>query len=106
MKEVITMADIIKNAVLAGIGFISLTHEKAEEFAKELIKRGELSENDKSKFVKDALDQSEKAKTEIGEKIEKTVETIMSKMNIPTRKEFDELKSMVEELSRKTNKTE
>jgi polyhydroxyalkanoate synthesis regulator phasin len=106
MKEVITMADIINNAVLAGNGLTSLTHEKAEEFAKELIKRGELSENEKSKFVKEALDQSEKAKTEIGEKIEKTVETIVSKMNIPTRIEFDELKGMVEELSRKTNKTE
>ncbi|HOK36340.1 MAG TPA: hypothetical protein PLR72_03670, partial [Paludibacteraceae bacterium] len=75
------MSEIIKNAVLAGIGLISLTREKAEEFAKELIKKGELSENEKAKFVKDVLEQSEKSKREIEEKIEKTVETVMAKMN-------------------------
>jgi len=56
------MTNIIKNTVLAGLGLISLTREKAEEFAKELIRRGELSENEKAKFVKDILDQSEKPK--------------------------------------------
>ncbi|HOV83902.1 MAG TPA: phasin family protein [Paludibacteraceae bacterium] len=98
------MSEIIKNAVLAGIGLISLTREKAEEFAKELIKKGELSENEKAKFIKDVLEQSEKSKTEIEEKIEKTVETVMAKMNIPSKKEFEELKKKVEELSQLLNK--
>ncbi|HOL00560.1 MAG TPA: phasin family protein [Paludibacteraceae bacterium] len=98
------MSEIIKNAVLAGIGLISLTREKAEEFAKELIKKGELSENEKAKFVKDVLEQSEKSKREIEEKIEKTVETVMAKMNIPSKKEFEELKKKVEELSQLLNK--
>jgi polyhydroxyalkanoate synthesis regulator phasin len=52
------------------------------------------------------LNQSEKTKTEIEQKVEKTVETILSKMNIPSRKEFEELKNKVEELSRQVNKTE
>jgi hypothetical protein len=38
-KEDIAMTNIIKNTVLAGLGLVSLTHEKAEEFAKELIRR-------------------------------------------------------------------
>lgn len=98
------MADIIRNVVLAGLGLASLTREKAEEFAKELIRRGELSEDEKAKFVKDALDQSEKTKNEIEEKVTKTVETILSKMHIPSRKEFEELKQKVEELSQQVNK--
>ena len=99
------MTNIIKNTVLAGLGLISLTREKAEEFAKELIRRGELSENEKAKFVKDILDQSE---NQNGNRTEnrKTVETILSKMNIPSRKEFEELKKKVEELARQVNKTE
>lgn len=98
------MSEIIKNAVLASIGLVSLTREKAEEFAKELIKKGELSENEKAKFIKDVLEQSEKRKTEIEEKIEKTVETVIAKMNIPSKKEFEELKKKVEELSQLLNK--
>lgn len=98
------MSEIIKNAVLASIGLVSLTREKAEEFAKELIKKGKLSENEKAKFIKDVLEQSEKRKTEIEEKIEKTVETVIAKMNIPSKKEFEELKKKVEELSQLLNK--
>jgi len=104
IKEDRIMSEIIKNAVLASIGLISLTREKAEEFAKELIKKGELSENEKAKFIKDVLERSEKSKTEIEEKIEKTVETVMAKMNIPSKKEFEELKKKVEELSQLLNK--
>jgi len=73
------MTNIIKNTVLAGLGLISLTREKAEEFAKELIRRGELSENEKAKFVKDILDQSEKTKTEIEQKIEKQLRPFFRK---------------------------
>ncbi|GAB6279088.1 MAG: hypothetical protein STSR0006_10910 [Lentimicrobium sp.] len=106
MKEDMKMADFFKNAILAGIGLASLTREKAEEFAKELINRGELSENDKAKFVKDVMDQTEKSKTELEKKIEKSLEEILAKLNIPTRKEFEELKKKVEELSQTSTKTE
>ena len=73
------MTNIIKNTVLAGLGLISLTHEKAEEFAKELIRRGELSENETAKFVKDVLDQSEKTKTEIEQKLRKRLRPFFRK---------------------------
>jgi poly(hydroxyalkanoate) granule-associated protein len=106
MKEDMKMADFFKNAILAGIGLASLTREKAEEFAKELINRGELSENDKAKFVKDVMDQTEKSKTELEKKIEKSLEEILAKLNIPTRKEFEELKKKVEELSQTSTKME
>ncbi len=98
------MADVIKKAFLAGLGLASLTREKAEEFAKDLIKRGELTETEKPKFIKDLLEQSEKTKTEMEEKVEKAVDGILKKMNIPSRKEFEELKTKVEELTQLLNK--
>ena len=57
-------------------------------------------------FVKDVMDQTEKSKTELEKKIEKSVEDIFAKLNIPTRKEFEELKKKVEELSQTSTKTE
>jgi len=104
--EDVKMVDFFKNAILAGIGLVSLTREKAEEFAKELISRGELSENEKAKFIKDVMEQTEKSKTELEKKIEKSIENALSKLNIPSRKEFEELKKKVEELSQTSAKKE
>lgn len=75
------MLDIIKKTILAGLGLISLTREKAEEIAKDLIKRGELAETEEAKFVKDLLEQAEKSRAELEKKLEKTVEAVLTKLN-------------------------
>jgi len=95
------MSDLIKNIILLGLGVISLTKEKAENLAKDLIKRGELSETEEAKFVKELMEKSKKTSDEIEEKIEKTVENTLKKLNIPTRKDIDEIKEKLDELLNK-----
>lgn len=95
------MSDLIKNVVLTGLGVLSLTREKAENLAKDLIRKGELSETEEAKFVKDLMKKAEKAGGEIEEKIEKTVGKTLKKLNIPTRKDLDEIKQKLDKLSKK-----
>ena len=95
------MSDLIKSVILAGLGVLSLTHEKAESLAKDLIKRGELSETGEAKFVKELMEKAEKHGIEIEEKIEKTVEKTLKKLNIPTRRDLDEIKQKLDKLSKK-----
>ena len=47
------MADIFEKTLLAGLGLFDLTREKAEKLVNDLIKRGELSQSDKAKAVKE-----------------------------------------------------
>jgi len=95
------MSDLIKNAVLTGLGVLSLTHEKAENLAKDLIKKGELSETEEAKFIKDLMERAEKYSVEAEKKIEKTVEKTLKKLNIPSRKDLDEIKDKLDKLSKK-----
>ena len=95
------MTDLIKNIVLAGLGVMSLTHEKAEKLAKDLIKKGELSENEEAKFIKDLMEKAEKYSAEAEKKIEKTVEKTLIKLNIPSRKDLEEIKEKLDKLSNK-----
>ncbi|PIU29166.1 MAG: hypothetical protein COT09_02260 [Candidatus Hydromicrobium americanum] len=95
------MSDLIKSVVLASLGVLSLTREKAEKLAKDLIRKGELSETEEAKFVKDLMKKAEKAGGEIEEKIEKTVGKTLKKLNIPTRKDLDEIKEKLDKLSKK-----
>ena len=95
------MSDLIKKTILAGVGILSLSHEKAEEIAKNLIKRGELAKTEEAKFIRDLMERAEKSRVEMEKKIEKIVEKTLKKLNIPTRKELDALKAKIDKLSKK-----
>ncbi len=92
------MPELIKKAILASLGVLSLTREKAKKLAEDLVKRGELAKTEESEFVKDLITQVEKSKVEVEKKIEKIVEKTLKKLNIPTRKELDTLKAKVDKL--------
>ena len=95
------MSDLIKNTVLAGLGILSLTHEKAEKLAKDLIKKGELSETEEAKFIKDLMERAEKYSVEAEKKIEKTVKKTLKKLNVPSRKDLEEINDKLDKLSKK-----
>ena len=90
---------------MAGLGLFSLTTEKAKSLAKEKIKKGELSEINEAKFVKDLMEKAKEAGSEIDKKVEKAVEKSLKKLNIPTRKDLDEIKRKLDDLAKeKTDK--
>jgi len=95
------MSDLIKKTVLAGLGFMSFSLEKAEELANTMIKKGEMSKTEGAEFVKDLMDQVEKNKDEIERKIGLIVEKTLEKLNVPTRKELNELKASIDNLKKR-----
>jgi len=96
------MSDIIKKTILAGLGVLSLSREKAEEITKDLVKRGEVAKTEEAKFVKDLMEKAEKSRVEVEKKIEKVVEKTLAKLNIPTRKELDALEKKVNKLAKES----
>lgn len=58
IQESQNMEVFIKKFLLGGIGLASMTRDKLEELANELVQRGELAEDQRSKFVKDLLNRS------------------------------------------------
>ena len=98
------MSELIKKTILAGLGAISLSREKAEEIAGDLINRGELAKNEEAKFVKDLMDIAEKNKARLEEKIEEVVEKTLTRLDIPTRKEINALREEINRLSKKEKK--
>jgi polyhydroxyalkanoate synthesis repressor PhaR len=103
----ITM-DIFKKSVLFGLGVFDLTKEKAEKIVDEMIKRGEMSQSDKAKAVKEMLkghdERMEKLKNKIDESVEKVTAKVRGKeqeelANLHTK--IDELTKIVEKLGKK-----
>jgi polyhydroxyalkanoate synthesis repressor PhaR len=86
---------------LGGLGIVSLTKERANEIAQELIKKGELSQSESKEFVVDLLDKAEKEKNRLIEKIKPEIDKRLERMNFASKKYVDNLEKKIDDLGNK-----
>lgn len=96
--------NILKNLMHLGLGTFAVTKEKAETLANELIKKGEITKGEGKKLIDHLVIKGKKNKKEIESHIEKTLKTNLHKLNIPTKKEVNELKAEIKALKKKLGK--
>ncbi|TCW35381.1 polyhydroxyalkanoate synthesis regulator phasin [Thermohydrogenium kirishiense] len=94
---------MLKEMFLAGLGAVSLTKDKLEEIAQELIKRGELTAEDKNNFINNALSSVNKQKQAIKDKAYENFQQLAKEANLVTRDEYNLLLERVAELENKLN---
>ena len=97
---------ILKNTVLAGIGFASLTKKKAEELVDSLIKTGELSKSEKKKAVLELLSKAESSAKEATSKVTGEIDKAMKKITVVKSKDMEALTKKVDKLARSVTKIE
>jgi polyhydroxyalkanoate synthesis regulator phasin len=105
------MLELLKKGFYTGLGLALITKEKAEELAKELIKKGELSEKEGKGFVEEILKKSKEAEQDFEKKAETLVYNAIKKIDVPSKKEFTaisqhlaKLEGKIEELKKKIAK--
>jgi poly(hydroxyalkanoate) granule-associated protein len=95
------MQEFIKKMMMFGVGLAAMTREKTEELVKELVKKGEMSEKEGKQLVNDLMEKSKKMTRELETKTEEMVTSTLKRLNIPTRKELDELRERVDRLEKR-----
>jgi len=101
----ITM-DFFKKSVLFGLGVFDLTREKAEKIVDEMIKRGEMSQSDKAKAVKELLKGHEERMKKLKTKIDESVEKVTAKVKGKEKEELAKLHKKIDELTKVIEKLE
>ena len=94
------MSDMFKKMGLFGIGVISLTQEKIEEFSQEMIKKGELSREEGKKFVKEVLSEREKQMKDLEDKINDRVKETLGKSGVVMKSDVAALEKKIEKLEK------
>ena len=100
-----------RKVLLAGIGAVALAQEEIEEFVNRLVERGEIAEKDGRKLVNDVM---EKRKKQVEDNVDKTVEKaeetvdsnierVLHRMNVPTKKDIDDLSKKITTLTKKVD---
>ena len=108
-----SLMEAVHKILLAGIGAAALAQEEIEDFVNRLVERGEIAEADGKKMMKDVLEKRKQmvkmpAKPSVQPKkitsdIEKRIEEVMAKLNIPTKDEIDALSAKITALTKKVD---
>lgn len=94
--------ETIRNAMLAGFGM----QEKVKEFIDELVKKGELSESQGAKLVKEWSEKAEKSTEGFSKNFSEILTKTLDKMNLPTKDDIEKLNKKIQNLSSRIRKLE
>lgn len=102
-----TLLESLRRVLMAGIGVAVLAQEEIEEFVTKLVDRGEIAENEGRSLIGDILERrkqevQERAKKATGS-VDRNVEGMLSRMNVPTRSDINSLSEQISELSKKVD---
>lgn len=92
------MFELFEKAVLTGLGFISLSQKKADEFLDELKEKYKVSEEDGKAFLDKVQKMAQDSRVKITEIAETEVRKVIDKLGLVSREEYDRLLKRVESL--------
>jgi poly(hydroxyalkanoate) granule-associated protein len=95
--------DITRKVLLASIGAMVLAQEEIESFVNKLVERGEIAEKDGKKLVKDVMEKRKKEAEKAEDQLDKRVEELLNRMNVPTKNDIDALSAKITALTKKVD---
>ena len=98
------MQDLLKKALSLGFGALLVSKDKIEDVVNELVNKGELGQKEGKNLVNELIEKGEASVNEVEGKIEKIVKSVTEKLDLPSRKELNEIKSEIEQIKEKLNK--
>lgn len=97
-----TVAEVMKRAMLAGLG----AQEKAKELVDELVKAGELSKSDGATLVKEWASKAEASTKDIDLKVKDAIAGAFERLNIPTRDDLEKMEKKIQGIAARLAKLE
>lgn len=94
------MFDLIKKTLLTGIGLALITKAEVEDLAKDMAKRGRMSEREGKKFISELNKRYEESRNKLEKQIEKAVKKVLKQTDIVTNVELKGLKKEIIDLKK------
>jgi polyhydroxyalkanoate synthesis regulator phasin len=82
------MFETLDKLMLAGLGAVSMTRERAQEIFDEYVAKGEVEKDARSGFVKDLVAASEKTRQDLEKLVDEQVEKAIRRMKLATQEDL------------------
>jgi poly(hydroxyalkanoate) granule-associated protein len=92
-----------RKMVLASMGAMALAQEEVEQFVGKLVERGEIAEKEGKKLVREAMDRRKKETKKAEGELDKRMEEILARMNVPSKSDIDALSAKITALTKKVD---
>lgn len=97
------LVDGVRRLMLAAVGAVAVTTDEVEQFVQRLVDRGEIAERDARSVIKDVMARRKRDVAETADEVESRVESrleqVLNRMNIPSKRDIDELSDKIAQLS-------
>ena len=94
------MFETLDKLLLAGLGAVSMTRERAEKLFDDYVAQGKTAKEHRSGFVKDLVDQAEKTRHDLETLVEKQVREVITRMHLATQDDLARVEAKIDELLR------
>jgi poly(hydroxyalkanoate) granule-associated protein len=97
-----TLVEGLRKVLLASLGAAAITRDEVEAFLNKLVERGELAQKDGEKLVKELRSRVRDSRPQVqkvGERVEQGVEEFLNRLNIPSKRDIDDLSAKIAQLS-------
>jgi poly(hydroxyalkanoate) granule-associated protein len=95
--------DATRKVLLASIGAVAIAQEELEAFVNKLVERGEIAEKDGKKLVRDVMERRKKEAKKAEDELDKRMEEILDRMNVPTKSDIEALSAKITALTKKVD---
>lgn len=92
------MFETLDKLVMAGLGAFSMTKEKAEQIFDEAVKKGMAQRENKPGFVKELMDNAEKARKDLEKLVSDQIQKVISQMPLATKEDIKRLEEKIDRL--------
>ncbi len=84
--------DMLKKALLVGIGTLALTKDRMEQFVDQAVARGEMSKEEGRNFLNEAMERADEQKQWLSGKIREETRRIVENAGFATKDEVEALR--------------
>lgn len=98
------MLDAIKKNLLTGVGMALRSKKEIESMAKEFAEQSEMNQQEAKDFLDDCRQKYDDAKSDLDKKLETTIESILKRLDLPSKSDMDALNKRMEDLAAKIEK--
>jgi len=92
------MFETLDKVMLAGLGLLSMTRERAEKIFDEYAARGQAERGSRSGFVKELMEHAEKARKDLEKMISDQVAKAVGALNLATKDDVAKVEKKLDKL--------
>jgi len=92
------MFETLDKMMLAGLGALSLTRERAEKIFDEYVNKGQAARETRSGFVKEVMDSADRTRSELEKLVSKQVQQTVDNLQLAGKADIQRLEQKLDQL--------